>query len=45
MLAPIAYHGTLDYLSGAPAVTCAINWGNVVALQETSQLLRFVLIG
>ena len=24
MLAPIAYHGTLDYLSGAPAVTLSL---------------------
>ena len=42
--APIRYRGTLDYLSGAPAVTFVINWRNVVAQQDTSQFLCLFLV-
>jgi hypothetical protein len=45
MLAPIRSHGTVDYLSGTPAVSIVINWCNVVALQDTPQVLRLLLVG
>ena len=43
VLAPNS-HGTLDYLTGAPAVTRVIDRGDVVALQDTSQVLRLFLV-